>query len=227
MRLQSSFFHLSFAYFGPTEASVFNWDCFITCLKFLVVLQSYAVFNLESTLDEFCSYDTMVCLQVQVLNSLLLWFVPLTDLSMATAAKAHGYWSTVSLLPCQKRHTQYIYAEIQLQIIKSSEHKRDIIQWGNTEDSVSTDNLNGIQNGENRIRDSPILHLYCQSSIRSCVVWRMKKRAGEKKIKLCLQFLTSTNLANNCVKWAWLSDCQLGKLQKLSDAAAQFQHWKA
>lgn len=122
-------------------ASVFNWDCFITCLKFLVVLQSYAVFNLESTLDEFCSYDTMVCLHVQVLNSLVLWFVPLTDLSMATAAKAHGYWSTLSLLPCQKRNTQHDYAEIKLQIIKSSEHKRDIIQWGNTEDSVSTDNL--------------------------------------------------------------------------------------
>ena len=52
---------------------------------------------------------------------------------MATAAKFHGYWSTLSLLPCQERHIQHDYAEIKLQTIKSSEHKRDITQRGNTE----------------------------------------------------------------------------------------------
>lgn len=39
-------------------------------------------------------------------------------------------------------------------------------------------------------------------------------------------FLTSTHLANHCVKWTWLVDCFFGELKELSDAAPRFRCWR-
>ncbi len=47
------------------------------------------------------------------------------------------------------------------------------------------------------------------------VVRRMKEASLREKFKFWPSLFTSAHLANHCLKWAWLSDCQFRKVTKI------------